>query len=62
MECVRKGYTLPTMSDLDGRIIFKLVNEFSIAEIQEFGFNSKALNDIVNGIDINQYDLGPVWD
>ena len=34
VECVRKDYNLPTMSDHDGNIILELVNEYSKTEIQ----------------------------
>lgn len=44
MECVRKA-------------ILKLVNEYFNTEILESDFNSKMLNAIANGVDINQHDL-----
>lgn len=34
IECVRKGYTLPTKFDRGGNIILKFLNEYSNVEIQ----------------------------
>lgn len=48
VKCVRKNYILSTMSDWDGNIIPRLVNEYSNDEILEFGFNSKAINAIIS--------------
>lgn len=57
IECVRKGYTLPTKFDRGGNIILKFFNENSNVEIQYSSFNYMVLNAIINEVDINQYDL-----